>query len=665
MNYFDELKCPLCKTTFNQTDNLPRLLINCGHTLCSKCISQSLTQNNNTITCPEDSSTYENVTNIDISFPKNIYLLKLIQKSEALISSPKSTSKSKLIESIKKATTRSTKKRASFCAIHPTRNLELICIDDKLKICTNCALFGTHRNHNVINIDEFQKDVEVKSELLIDLFDLLDQNMKNDNYTKNVFTLNNKFDNLTNVIDRKYNDISYTVNAFTNDLISKVKQDEKALLDSIANKFDYLKSKINYYKYFPRELNDNVSAWKQKVQNKLNKLNEITDIDEECIKLIEQVNDENGYNCLIEQGDNILNDIDKMNTFPIEQIGEHINKVQLKIDNKVLEDNLFCLENDINFNAVIESVGLSSQKKKPLTKSNGVGCNNTNNNNVTRSSRDEINISNFDTVSEITVHSNNSSNNNNNNNNNVKCSNPHYKMNTNRNKPQHTEHSFFNISDDENLLITNSVSKQLDRQLKCKSRSNMCFDIDSITLNTSSDVNSTTTTNKTLHTCASTATINSSIHKTVINKKTKNKTPPPVDRNTTTAINKDKHAMIRAQFKKDQVNLSRVDIGDDGATLIAELLSGASKSKIKELKLTKCNISDNGGIPLFKAIENCVALHAFNIANNNITNKSLDAIVNMLKRNTSLKSVYFTNNDFNVNAKEKIKSYAGSAKVFI
>jgi hypothetical protein len=318
------------------------------------------------------------------------------------------------------------------------------------------------------------------------------------------------------------------------------------------------------------------------------------------------------------------------------------------------------LENDINFNAVIESVGLSSQKKKPLTKSNGVGGNNTNNNNITRSSRDEINISNFDTVSEITVHSNNS-NSNNNNNNNVKCSN----ANTNRNKPQHTEHSFFNISDDENLLISNSVSKQLDRQLKYKSRSNVCFDIDSITLNTSSDVNSTTTTNKTLHTCASTATINSSIHKTVINKKTKNKTPPPVDRNTTTAINKDKHAMIRAQFKKDQVNLSRVDIGDDGATLIAELLSGASKSKIKELKLTKCNISDNGGIPLFKAIENCVALHAFNIANNNITNKSLDAIVNMLKRNTSLKSVYFTNNDFNVNAKEKIKSYAGSAKVFI
>ena len=644
MNYFDELKCPLCKVNFNQSENLPRLLINCGHTLCSKCISQSLTLNNNTITCPEDSSTYENVTNIDVSFPKNIYLLKLIQKTEQLISSPKSTTKSKLMESIKKATTRSTKKKASFCPLHPTRNLELICIDDKIKICTNCALFGTHRNHNVINIDEFQKDIEVKSELLIDLFDLLDQNVKNENYSKNIFTLNNKFDNLTNIIDRKYNDISYTVNSFTNDLITKVKNDEKALLETISKKFDYLKTKINYYKYFPNELNKNVGEWKHKVQTKLNKLNEITDINEECIKLIEQVNDENGYNCLIEQGDSILNDIDKMNTFPIEQIGDNINKVQLKIDNKVLEDNLFCLENDINFNDLIESVGLSSQKKKPSSKSN---------NNATRLSRDEINISNFDTVSEITVHSNNS-------NNNTKGNLNIPSTNTNRNKPQ-ADHSFFNISDDENLLISNSVSKRLDRQLKCKSRSNVCFDIDSITLNTSSDVNSTA--NKTLHTCASTATINSSIHKTVINKKTKNKTPPPVDRNTSTP-SKDKLALIKTQFKKEQVNLSRVDVGDDGAQLIAELLSG-TKNKIKELKLTKCNISDIGGVLIFKAIESCVSLQAFNIANNNITNKSVDAIVSMLKKNSSLKSVYFTNNDFNVNSKEKIKSYAGSSKVFI
>jgi hypothetical protein len=308
------------------------------------------------------------------------------------------------------------------------------------------------------------------------------------------------------------------------------------------------------------------------------------------------------------------------------------------------------LENDINFTDLIESVGLSSQKKKPLSKSN-----NNNYNNASRVSRDEINISNFDTVSEITVHSNNS-----NNNNNVKCSNNNQYTNTTRQKQHQTEHSFFNISDDENLLISNSVSKQL----KCKSRSNVCFDIDSITLNTSSDANSTA--NKTLHTCASTATINSSIHKAVVTKKTKNKTPPPVDRNnnTNTTLSKDKLSLIKTQFKKDQVNLSRVDIGDDGATLIAELLS-ASKSKVKELKLTKCNINDAGGVLIFKAIENCTMLHAFNIANNNITNKSLDAIVNMLKKNSSLKSVYFTNNDFNVNAKEKIKSYAGSAKVFI
>ena len=108
MNYYDELKCPLCKAAYNEEENLPRLLINCGHTLCSKCLNETLSANNNCITCQEDNTKYENVT-IN-SFPKNITLIKLIQKTSQIISSPKRTTKSMIMESIKKATTQSQKK---------------------------------------------------------------------------------------------------------------------------------------------------------------------------------------------------------------------------------------------------------------------------------------------------------------------------------------------------------------------------------------------------------------------------------------------------------------------------------------------------------------------------------------------------------------------------
>ena len=619
MNYIDELKCPLCKMNFNQHDNLPRLLIHCGHTLCTKCIINSLNVNNNqSIICPEDSMKYDNVINVE-SFPKNIYLLKLIQKTETLTTSPKrttpttsiattSTTKSKLMESIKKATTRSIKKKISLCPIHPSRNLELICIDDKTKICTNCALFGKHKHHNITSIDEFEKDIEIKSELLIDLFDILNQhNITNELNNKNISSLNNKMDNLINIIDRKYNDISYTINSFINELIANIKHNKQNVLDTLFNKFKQLKTYINYYKCFPNEINIKLNEWKCKVECKLNKLNDITDIDEECVKLIECVGDENGYNYLIEQGDVIMNDIEKVKTFPHEQLISDINNIHLYINDKVFNENLFQLKNDINYTELLQRIELLSITKVPLSSSTSLHD---------VSNKDEFTVT----------------------------------MNVNK------------VKDDEHLLISNSVNKKL----KGKSRSNMCFDLDSIKFNNSTDSNNNNNTlmsYKTLNTCVSAISIHSNNNGVNNNnKKVKNKTPPSLHNKS---VDKDKHELIKKHFQKDIVNISRIDLNNGGAQIIAELLN-EKKSKIKELKLIKCNINDTGAILIFKAIEHCTSLNVLNIANNNITNKSLDAIMNMLKKNNSLKIIYFTNNDFNTKSKETIKSYVSNTrKIFI
>jgi hypothetical protein len=561
---------------------------------------------------------YDNVVNVE-SFPKNIYLLKLIQKTETLTTSPKrtttttsiattSTTKSKLMESIKKATTRSIKKKISLCPIHPSRNLELICIDDKTKICTNCALFGKHKHHNITSIDEFEKDIEIKSELLIDLFDILNQhNITNELNNKNISSLNNKMDNLINIIDRKYNDISYTINSFINELIANIKHNKQNVLDTLFNKFKQLKTYINYYKCFPNEINIKLNEWKCKVECKLNKLNDITDIDEECVKLIECVGDENGYNYLIEQGDVIMNDIEKVKTFPHEQLISDINNIHLYINDKVFNENLFQLKNDINYTELLQRIELLSITKVPLSSSTSLHD---------VSNKDEYTVT----------------------------------MNVNK------------VKDDEHLLISNSVNKKL----KGKSRSNMCFDLDSIKFNNSTDSNNNNNTlmsYKTLNTCVSAISIHSNNNGVNNNnKKVKNKTPPSSHNKS---VDKDKHELIKKHFQKDIVNISRIDLNNGGAQIIAELLN-EKKSKIKELKLIKCNINDTGAILIFKAIEHCTSLNVLNIANNNITNKSLDAIMNMLKKNNSLKIIYFTNNDFNTKSKETIKSYVSNTrKIFI
>ena len=77
-NNYDETKCPSCKLLYNEDIRIPRILLNCGHTICSHCISNSI--NSSTILkCPEDLTEYPNITALS-SFPINKALMKLLHK---------------------------------------------------------------------------------------------------------------------------------------------------------------------------------------------------------------------------------------------------------------------------------------------------------------------------------------------------------------------------------------------------------------------------------------------------------------------------------------------------------------------------------------------------------------------------------------------------------
>ena len=112
-------------------------------------------------------------------------------------------------------------KTAEKCAEHPTRNLEMICLEELCKICTNCAIFGKHKNHNVINIDEFVKDIEIKADKLIELF----ENVTDGEIKKEIDIINekaiNNLNNLLNVVNDKYNNMTNVIHEFTVNLIEK------------------------------------------------------------------------------------------------------------------------------------------------------------------------------------------------------------------------------------------------------------------------------------------------------------------------------------------------------------------------------------------------------------------------------------------------------------
>lgn len=56
------------------------------------------------------------------------------------------------------------------------RKLEIICLDDHERICSNCALFGQHKNHYIRMEAEVLNEIEVRTECLIEMYEMVEQN---------------------------------------------------------------------------------------------------------------------------------------------------------------------------------------------------------------------------------------------------------------------------------------------------------------------------------------------------------------------------------------------------------------------------------------------------------------------------------------------------------
>jgi len=77
--------------------------------------------------------------------------------------------------------------------------------------------------------------------------------------------------------------------------------------------------------------------------------------------------------------------------------------------------------------------------------------------------------------------------------------------------------------------------------------------------------------------------------------------------------------------------------------------------KVKELKLNKTKVSDEGAILIFKALEINTSLNVLNLGSNNLTDNLYSSILNCINSNKNLRSINLINNKFGASFKENIK----------
>ena len=117
--------CGFCSLPYDAEQHTPFVLFCCGHTLCSSCLNKII-KNPNLRKCPFDNGVFYEWQNSLDHFPINFALLALIQR-----------------------------RNQTICPVH-SEELSIFCLQDGVKICRDCALFGGHKWHPMKQITEMR-----------------------------------------------------------------------------------------------------------------------------------------------------------------------------------------------------------------------------------------------------------------------------------------------------------------------------------------------------------------------------------------------------------------------------------------------------------------------------------------------------------------------------
>ena len=374
--------CVICHVPFDDSIHLPRILNKCNHIICSLCISKKLLSNkNNTFSCPKDNTIYSKIENIDY-FQINKEILDQIKerKNDTSFNNNINMNESSkfdniLSEKISNHTQKSTKtkidtitindnsminntllsaqinhqcyikkiikfgkklkftKNSQICSIH-SLPLNIICVDDQQKICSQCSLNNIHLNHQIIQENKFMEYINE----LVKVYQEIENNI---NIYGDMSNINTEY--ILEKIETKISKIKNNVVKICEDLIENInvqcKQISKYLdlrKNELFNKYQFTNCDIN-------NLRETTNNWVEITCNKLTQASSgnYEELNIESLKLLDNDKSKNIFS-LIDSG---------------KQLNERYNFINetKEIINKLNEFNVKGLNIEPNYN-IIDSI---------------------------------------------------------------------------------------------------------------------------------------------------------------------------------------------------------------------------------------------------------------------------------------------------------------------
>jgi len=187
----DSLACPICYNQLDQAEHIPRIIPNCGHTICTACLIV-LTCNQRGSKCPIDKKPFPNQCSKIDDFPVNFLVTQLLE---------------------------GTSEKELTCQDH-NEQLRFICLTDKIKVCDDCICCDTHKGHEITSMKKVKIEADAKRK------DFEDYLMKVETYHQDIQSelegrratilrnIKDKFEELRWILNNKERQLTFEVNSY-------------------------------------------------------------------------------------------------------------------------------------------------------------------------------------------------------------------------------------------------------------------------------------------------------------------------------------------------------------------------------------------------------------------------------------------------------------------
>ncbi|CAD8140486.1 unnamed protein product [Paramecium pentaurelia] len=249
-----EFQCCQCSIEFNQTDHSPLVLPSCGHSICLSCVNQ-YTSGEQSLICKEDGIQC-NVERDIKCFPHNQSIITLLKKRRSsgrcitTIQTPdeqqqqihnqlKDVSDFSSEKGISQSQSQEALPKSSLCKLHQ-KELELVCQEDGQYICVNCALFGPHKFHNYLQIEQYLKQIESAVQQISNVYKQIQTERNSQDQIKQllVLGLNQQQNCLKSLIQLQFDDLIKSIEDIKLQVLHKIELNYQNSIEHQSNKLD-------------------------------------------------------------------------------------------------------------------------------------------------------------------------------------------------------------------------------------------------------------------------------------------------------------------------------------------------------------------------------------------------------------------------------------------